>query len=388
MVTEMRTQPSPPAVDATAGVSLEVVTSRERLASLEPRWNPLVEASSSPNVFLTWEWTTTWMEHLAGSDDLHVVVVRDPETDETVGIAPFLRQDRPRGGPTLWSELVLMGCTVATPDHLDCIAREGWEGAVSRSVGDWLLSRDRGRDWHLLRLEGMKPDSGLARVLLERTGSRATATWEVPCPFTPLPGRWEAFEASLDGKFRRDLNRRIRKLEDEAGRPVSLTTVTGEDDVPGALSDLVRLHGSEGSGGAFDTPDKRRFYHDLARRFARQGWLRLHLLRVGERSIAAALCFHFGGKAWFYQTGFDRGWYRYSPGHVVIRHAIRHAIEEGAREFDMLRGDHGYKYDWNAESRSILKMRLGTSTLGGVVVLVAGWLREGKERWKAWRGTR
>jgi CelD/BcsL family acetyltransferase involved in cellulose biosynthesis len=225
------------------------------------------------------------------------------------------------------------------------------------------------------------------RALLELTGSSRKAGWEVGCPFVTLPGDWETFEGSLDGKFRRDLNRRIRKLEDEAGEPVSLTTATDEGELSDALSDLFRLHEEDGSGGAFDTGAKREFYRELARRFARRGWLRLHLLRVGERAIAAALCYHFGGKAWFYQTGFDREWYRYSPGHVVIRHAIRRAIEEGAEEFDMLRGDHGYKYDWNAESRAILKMRIATTAVGGVVVPAAGWLREAKERWKAWRGT-
>lgn len=376
---------------ARTSLSLDVLTSRARLSSLEPRWNALVEDSPRPNPFLTWEWITTWLEVFADDGTLRVVVAREPESGDPVGIAPFVVQGQPRDRPALWRELVFAGSTVTAPDHLDIIARPGRQEEVSRAVAGWIASEPRRRVGDLLRVDGLSPDAALGRALDGLDGSGARSAWEITCPYVPLPDSWEEFESALDGKFRRDLNRRIRKLTDEADDPITMVTVTGRDRVDAGLSDLFRLHqalhGSNGSGGAFDTARKRRFYRELARRFADRGWLRLHLVRVGERAIAAALCFRYGDRAWFYQTGFDRDWYRYSPGHVVIRHAIRSAMREGASEFDMLRGDHRYKYDWNAESRAILKTRRASTAVGRVIVPVTGWLREGKERWKEWRGT-
>jgi len=42
---------------------------------------------------------------------------------------------------------------------------------------------------------------------------------------------------------------------------------------------------------------------------------------------------------------------RYSLGTMLTARAIETAIEEGATEFDFLRGDEPYKYMWRASSR-------------------------------------
>lgn len=384
----MSPQTTLPAVGTSPKVSLEVVTSRSELARLRPRWNALVEESARPNPFLTWEWIAAWFDLLASDDDLRVLVVRGSDDDSVVGIAPFVLQERPLGGPTLWREMVFMGCTSAGPDHLQCIAAEGWAPTVARAVADRLLSPTAERDWDLARIDGLSPESELAKALLDGAPSTGTATWEIPAPFVPLPSSWGELEGRLSGGFRRDVDRCWRNLEAEADRPVSFVTVEEEEHLQAGLTDLFRLHQARlESGGAFDTAPKQQFYRSVAARFLREGWLRLHLLKVGDETIAGALCLTYGKTVWFYQTGFDYEWGRYGPGNLVVRHAIRRGIEEGAREFDMLRGGHEYKYNWGAETRSILKTRLSCSPVGNVVVPVTKWLREERERWKRWRKT-
>src|SRR5690606_10320526 len=113
----------------------------------------------------------------------------------------------------------------------------------------------------------------------------------------------------------------------------------------------------------------------------------LHTLRIGGRAVAAALCFQYGGKAWFYQTGYDPRLQAYGPGHLIVRHAIQTAIAESSRELDMLRGEHPYKYDWNAVPRYILKLRVASTLTGGVVAPATGWLRAARNGWREWRRT-
>jgi CelD/BcsL family acetyltransferase involved in cellulose biosynthesis len=53
----------------------------------------------------------------------------------------------------------------------------------------------------------------------------------------------------------------------------------------------------------------------------------------------------------FYITGFDKRYATFSPGTVIVAHAIREAICNGYRVFDFLRGDEPYKFSLGAELR-------------------------------------
>jgi CelD/BcsL family acetyltransferase involved in cellulose biosynthesis len=54
----------------------------------------------------------------------------------------------------------------------------------------------------------------------------------------------------------------------------------------------------------------------------------------------------------FYLSGFDPQWAAFSPGVLLIAHAIEEAIREGQQEFDFLRGNEPYKYLWGAQDSS------------------------------------
>jgi CelD/BcsL family acetyltransferase involved in cellulose biosynthesis len=91
-------------------------------------------------------------------------------------------------------------------------------------------------------------------------------------------------------------------------------------------------------------------------------------LSVGDDAIAAAYCFVYGGVAYFYQTAYDPQWARYGPGAAILAHAIKCAIEEGAREFDLLRGSEPYKLQWTHESRADLKAHLASTNKGRLLI--------------------
>jgi CelD/BcsL family acetyltransferase involved in cellulose biosynthesis len=57
------------------------------------------------------------------------------------------------------------------------------------------------------------------------------------------------------------------------------------------------------------------------------------------------------GRAYSYLSGFDPEFGGISPGTLAVGHAIRHAMGEGAREFDFLRGRERFKYFWGARDR-------------------------------------
>jgi CelD/BcsL family acetyltransferase involved in cellulose biosynthesis len=63
-------------------------------------------------------------------------------------------------------------------------------------------------------------------------------------------------------------------------------------------------------------------------------------------------------RAYDYITGFDPDLAALGLGTVLIGCAIQTAAEEGAREFDFLRGREDYKYRWGAQDRPTFARRL------------------------------
>jgi CelD/BcsL family acetyltransferase involved in cellulose biosynthesis len=80
--------------------------------------------------------------------------------------------------------------------------------------------------------------------------------------------------------------------------------------------------------------------------------LRLLLLCVDGAPIAAWYGWMIGGRYAYYQAGFDPAWSRSSPGLVLLAETVRIATEEGAREYDLLRGDEDFKFRFAAGTRT------------------------------------
>ena len=83
--------------------------------------------------------------------------------------------------------------------------------------------------------------------------------------------------------------------------------------------------------------------------------------------MAATYCFTYGGRCYFYQGAFDDRYQQQSVGMVAMGLTIKAAVEEGAREFDMLFGVESYKWLWARHVRSLHRIDLFPSDLAGRV---------------------
>ena len=75
-------------------------------------------------------------------------------------------------------------------------------------------------------------------------------------------------------------------------------------------------------------------------------------------------CVRSGDSVAFYKTGYDKDWSKYGPGRRIMARAIKGAIDEGATEFDFLRGDEPYKREWGTELRHDFVIRRPTGARG------------------------
>ena len=125
---------------------------------------------------------------------------------------------------------------------------------------------------------------------------------------------------------------------------------------------VIALHrkrwGSVEGSEAFHTKNVVAFHREFVDLAARQGWLRLLILRIDETPAAALYGLRYGRTFYFYQSGFDPAYSKQSIGLVMMGLAIKAAIEDGASEYDLLHGDEEYKFHWAHETRELGRIEL------------------------------
>lgn len=121
-------------------MQVSAVTTRMELEALAPEWNRLLHASSSESIFLTWEYISAWVDAVAPSADLYVLVVRNAN-DELVGIAPFYRRRIRLRSVLTYRCLCILGGDASPAEYLDLILHRDHEQPVPDALGAALARR-------------------------------------------------------------------------------------------------------------------------------------------------------------------------------------------------------------------------------------------------------
>lgn len=311
----------------------------------EAAWNRLVARSSTDVPFLTWQFQTTWWRAFA-LGELHFLAVQDG-AGEWVGALPLYEAVGP-DGPVL---RLVGGVDVA--DYLDVVAVAGREEEVWKA----LLTALAGSRWRALELRPIpaaSPTPGLLAALAPTAGLGCRVERDERCPVIELPSSWDAYLASLSGKDRHELRRKLRRAEAAEPRVEVVRTPGG---VAAAMDAFIALHRKSKTGKArFMDERMEAFFREVAVASAAAGWAALWLLWLDDAAAAALFCLEYAGTISLYNSGFDPTARALSPGVVLIARTIEDAIARGFRRYDFLRGDEPYKYGFGAVPTEVLRV--------------------------------
>ncbi len=314
-------------------------------------WNDLLHRSSADTLFLTHQFQRIWWR-LLGEGELLLLAVQE-EGGDVVGLAPLFVTETDQGERVL----SIVGCEEVA-DYLDLIVAEGWEEEVCEVLVEYLTGPD-GPAWDLLDLCNLHQDSPTLRLLPALAEARG---WDVSidlddvCPIVRLPGTWEAYLEMLDGKQRREIRRKLRRV----GTDVTWYVVGPEHDLMTEIEDFLSLMAdSDPDKAEFLTPRMRDFFRQLARATYEAGWLQLMVLLVRDQKAAAYVNFVYDNRVLVYNSGFDwQSFPRLGAGIILTAYAIRHAIEQGWDEFDFMRGDERYKYQFGGQDVEVRRLSI------------------------------
>ena len=339
-------------------LQIELIHDDQQWRALEPEWNQLLTQSVQDVPFLRHEYLNAWWQHHGGdeweADELLVLIARDQEGN-LAGALPLFKSKNHAEMETL----VLLG-SVEISDFLDVLASqellpEFWEAVFTYLTGPEAPS------WDKLALFNLLEDSPTLAALenaAQNYGLNFAQERLQPAPCIALPDSFDDYLESLDGKYRREL---MRKIRNALGYfiPVTVERIGPEDDLDAAMDDFFAMMREE--------PEKDRFLHPamveqmraVVKAAADEGWLDLRFLLVGRERAAGYLNFNYNDRIWVYNSSRADKFSNVSPGIVLLGLLIEEAIEQGKTEFDLMRGDEEYKYQLGGVDRWVVKAEVG-----------------------------
>jgi len=201
-------------------------------------------------------------------------------------------------------------------------------------------------------------DASLVRAAADEARYRVFAESIPAAPYVATDGSWDSYEQGLRRKFRSEIRRRRRRLEEEG--PLTLEVSDGTERLDELLEEGFRVEGSgwkETYGTSIRSSSAtRRFYTEVAQWAAERGWLRLAFLRLSGRTLAFDYCLEYNRIHYLLKTGYDPAYGKFAPGMLIRHMMLARAFSGEIDTYDFL--GVGFDFAWKREWSSTEQQRL------------------------------
>lgn len=309
---------------------------------IRTEWESLLSISPVNSLFLTPYWQEVWWESFGATKGMAGFYVRSAEG--VTAIAPLAKQ-----GDTL----SFVG-NQDTFDYNDFMVSPGTEDEFYHS----LLHTIEEQSCNSLELYSLVESSPTLTYLPEAArshGFKVHVEKEDVTSGIELPATWDEYLAVLNKKDRHELRRKLRRLESET--KWKFYAITEPEQVTARLGEFISLMKmSSLDKDGYMTPERERFFYQMAERMAQQGLLKLYFLDIDDRPVATSLCFDYASSRLLYNSGYNLEFSYYSVGLLLNALCIKDAIEQGLGYFDFLRGPEPYKQHLGGQQRNLYQM--------------------------------
>ena len=329
-------------------MAITIVNIQDRIDALAPEWEQLAKRVTAPP-FLWAGWVSAWWQAF-GRGRLQILAAY--EDGRLIGVLPLLRARGALSSTTNY-HTPLFGFLTSNKRATEHLAATLFAQKAPCINLAFLPSTDHG-----VSVTSAAASAARYRLLTE--------TKQV-APYVDTRGSWEDYESRLRRKFRSELRRRQRRLEEQGD--LTLEVRDGTDKLGQLLDEGFRIEGS-GWKGAQGTsiishPTTRDFYTQVARWAAERGWLRLAFLRLNGKALAFDFCLEYNGTHFLLKTGYDPAYNKFAPGMIVRYLMLSRAFSTGISTYDFLGADYGWKREWASVQQEQVSLHMFAPTVLG-----------------------
>jgi CelD/BcsL family acetyltransferase involved in cellulose biosynthesis len=343
--------------------------------ALRGAWNALAASAARASVFLQHEWFDAAWQWRQQTARLHLLCLFRER--ELTAVLPLVRERIVRCGLAL-RELSFL--TVPDTQACDMIVAEAERAAAAEAFAADLA--DKRREWDVLRLKYLPPDSVAAssfRAALAARGFAARLEQRGSNPYVRLDSTWETYYATRTRSLKKANNlaaNRLKKageiwidwLQPGSGEATSLEPMLARIIAISAVSWKRR------TGNSLDNPGPNAFIRRLSQLAHERGWLSVWTLGLGDQSLAMEYQLIAEGCVYALRSDFDEAYEEISPGSHLGRCLLEQLFDRRLERYYMGPGENPYKQRWAEQGEPVAELIVYGRTLRG--------------RWlAAWEGT-
>ena len=350
---------------------MEVVTDEAGFLALRPAWNAIAAQRPDLSVFAWHEWFDAAWQWRRDACRLYVVTWTD--RGQVRAILPMLtRTARGRLGSV--RELSLL--TVPDTQFCDMLVADADRSRAVDAFASHLASH--ARDWDVMRLAYLRPDSAIATTLASAMAASGCAVTHAAAPGNPfisLLGDWNAYYGGRSRRLKKANNLAANRLA-KAGEVRIEWLEPGNADA-GRLGSLVEgiVEVSQNSwksatGTTLDQPGPGAFIRRLSKVAAERGWLSIWMLSLDGRPMATEYQLVCEGNVHALRSDFRTGNEEISPGSHLNRTLLEQLFGRGYRRYFMGPGNNAYKFRWAEDTDAQVAVTIYSRSIAGRILSV------------------
>jgi len=206
----------------------------------------------------------------------------------------------------------------------------------------------------------------------------------MPTPVLDLHGLDGDVERLFDARRRADFRRFERRAQRHGALRYELLAPAGAADVQGALAKalVVESRSWKAAAGTALTTDRAQglFFEAFSHAAAAQGELRIAVLWLDERPAAMQIAVQARQRLWLLKIAHDRSFDACSPGQLLMRHTLRHAVQAGLQGYEFMGVMGAWTRLWTNRTRRHLRLHALPASAPTALALGRRALRSARDR--------
>ena len=350
-----------------SNIRLEIVHDFTAFMRLRNEWNSALEKSGLNNPFLRHEWLSSWWKEYGRDKELHVVCFKKGE--QVIGFIPLMKYRTKLTGLGVKA----IGFISSHWTRMDFIISEDRADCINQLIDLWKQSG------YVVILAQMPQDSENFICLKKGLENKKIRLEDIPKPnaYMSLEGTWEDYLKGRSQKFRYELRRDRRHLEQRGTVQFARTQCLSADTL-GQLKTIAGNSWQSKAGVSIMAAEEgRQFYKGISAEWP-DGMLDFAILKLEHKPISFQVGVISQGCYFAFEIAYDQQYHNDSPGFILYNFLLESLFKSGLK-----RCDEGYLADYKKrrsnDIMAVSDLTLFPNNLLGFILYLAnrakGWLK-------------